>query len=887
MKRNIFALLLVVTLMVALVFTVAPAARASGVDHAFTADNESWDVAQDCVIDIAGFDVAINVTGNPNVVVIDSKNLEVLSGAEAGKLTVNGDCTINDVNLYGDYRYLKVENADNTYSFHTFNMSITRTGVNVGDKAVCMETAFIANDVVREMITEYGIKSITKDTYYPVTSRYQFGDKNGVHAWYSLMGSLEAEQLNESRTFCAYVKIGDVVIDGLQRVEIIPANVLGKINEEYASGKYTGASLELADRLYAENEQLQQYLPAMRYTPVKPVQNEIIKAYDVYTLENKAELLIDFAEYIENAENLPLTFTVQHGEETLTLDGSRYTFLLGSYTDAVTYETFAVTVSYTVDGEEQSAAYTLKLALKDSTANRLVNGGFEDGMIGWDKVGNIGDVSTNKSYWKEEFGMDGEKMFSAYEPADLEKNVGTLTSSTFKVGGSGFVTFKIGAMRDGNYVYIDVVDAETKNILARYYNGLWEGTDCTLVAYKADLNAFAGKEVFFRISDNADSGYGLFFADSFVTYYENEPEGFNYATPVGYTVSGTIYDLFNGGFEMGDVQGWWSDGEIGLVTNANGYWGDNIPYNKDGEFLFTGVESHGADTMREGNRGTLTSSVFEIAGSGWISFKLGGGGSDLCYVQILDAVTNEVLARYHQQAQQDAVLIQYVADLSAYMGKTVRIQVVDYASSGWGCVSFDSVKTYYASAAELPAGITANNIFPGAYNVANGSFENGLDGWHMNIWEAGAHNTLGWVESAEHNAGWYTKNDGRKDGNNLFTFCRPDGTNCENTKGELVSSTFTLKKDSFVSFRFGGAGTREVRIELVRADGEVIARFYNEAEGKINTEMFAYFYQYAGETADCFFRVVDDSVSNYGCFVVDDFRVNLEAAPEGFIAAIW
>ena len=50
--------------------------------------------------------------------------------------------------------------------------------------------------------------------------------------------------------------------------------------------------------------------------------------------------------------------------------------------------------------------------------------------------------------------------------------------------------------------------------------------------------------------------------------------------------------------------------------------------------------------------------------------------------------------------------------------------------------------------------------------------------------------------------------------------------------------------------------------------------------------MFAYFYKYTGETADCFFRVVDDSVSNYGCFVVDDFRANLEAAPEGFIEAI-
>ena len=478
-------------------------------------------------------------------------------------------------------------------------------------------------------------------------------------------------------------------------------------------------------------------------------------------------------------------------------------------------------------------------------------------------------------------------MFSAYEPVDLEKNVGTLTSSTFTVGGSGFVTFKVGAMRDENYVYIDVVDANTKQILARYYNGLWEGTDCTLVAYKANLSAFMGKEVFFRISDNADSGYGLFFADSFVTYYENEPEGFNPATPVSYAVSGTIYDVFNGSFEMGNVQGWWNNGEIGVVTNATGYWGDNIPYDKVGDYLFTGVESFGADTMREGNKGSLTSSVFEIGGTGWISFKLGGGGHALCYVQVIDAVTGEVLARYHQQAQQDAKLIQYVADLSAYIGRTARIQVVDQAENGWGCVSFDNVVTYYPAVAVLPEGIVANDIKVVAnYKIENGSFENGLEGWHMNIWEAGAHNTLGWVESAEHDAGWYTKNDDRKDGNNLFTFCKPDGTNCENTKGELVSSTFTLKQNAYVSFRFGGAGTREVRVELVKADGTVIARFYNEAPGKMNTEMHAYFYQYTGEETECFFRVVDDSVSNYGCFVVDDFRVNLETAPEGFIAAI-
>ncbi|MBQ3495192.1 MAG: hypothetical protein IJN78_00020 [Clostridia bacterium] len=547
---------------------------------------------------------------------------------------------------------------------------------------------------------------------------------------------------------------------------------------------------------------------------------------------------------------------------------------------------------------ESESEFARACITKDSSEYIMKNGDFEDGLTGWTKVGNIGDVSSDTHYWLNDpesaegyaFGMEGKKMFSAYAPGAEEKAVGTLTSPTFTVGGSGFVTFKVGAMKDGNYVFIDVVDAQTKQILARYYNGSWQDrTDdrksgCTLVAYKADLSEHLGKEVFFRISDNADSNYGLFFVDSFKTYYGQEPQGFNVATPVDYAVSGTIYDLFNGGFELGDNRGWWNVGEIGVVTNATGYWKENTPYGKDGEYLFTGVESFGADTMREGNKGSLTSPVFEIGGTGWISFKLGGGGNEFCYVQVIDVATNEILARYHQQAQQDAVLIQYVADLSAHIGKTARIQVVDYASEGWGCVSFDSVVTYYASTDNLPAGHTANNI--DTYSVGNGSFENGLNGWKMNIWEAGAHNTLGWVESSEHDAGWYTKNDGRKDGNNLFTFCRPDGTNCEGTKGELVSSTFNLEKGKYVSFRFGGAGTRDVYIQLVRADGTVIATFYNEAPGKANTEMYAYYYQYTGETTACFFRVYDNSVSNYGCFVVDDFRANLESAPEGFIAAI-
>ena len=639
-------------------------------------------------------------------------------------------------------------------------------------------------------------------------------------------------------------------------------------------------------------------------TPIV-VAPEVLREYDLYALANKESITLDLSENIYNSDNLELFYSVKYADRVEELDGSLYTFTLGSYTDKVTNEVITVTVTYTANGSQSTLTYDYKLAIKDTTAYRLVNGGFENGLDAWDKVGNIGDVSSDSSYWVEEwendgkgylFGMDGEYMFSAYAEGAYESAVGTLTSSKFTVGGSGFVTFKLGAAKDGNYVYVDVIDADTKEILARYYNGLWaETTDglksgCTLIAYKADLSKFSGREVYFRISDNADSGYGLFFVDSFVTYYESEPEGFNAATPVNYEISGTIYDVFNGGFEMGDVQGWWNNGTPGHVTNADAFF-SGVAYGKDGNFLYSGVEDFQAGNGLEGNRGVLTSSVFEIGGTGYISFMLGGGGNSLCYVQVIDSTTGEILARYRQQAMNDAVLVTYVADLSAYIGRSARIQVVDQAVNNWGCVSFDNVVTYYASKDELPSGLTAEDIKASInYNIENGSFETGnIDGWTMDITEAGTHNTLGWVLETEMDAGWYAKNDETKDGKYLFTFAQPGDINCESSKGTLTSSTFTLKQGAFVSFKFGAAGNvsnHDVYIELCRADGTVIARFYNDAEGKVNTRMNAYYYQYTDTEVECFFRAVDNSTGDYGCLVLDDFKVNLESAPEGYIPAI-
>ena len=54
-------------------------------------------------------------------------------------------------------------------------------------------------------------------------------------------------------------------------------------------------------------------------------------------------------------------------------------------------------------------------------------------------------------------------------------------------------------------------------------------------------------------------------------------------------------------------------------------------------------------------------------------------------------------------------LIQYKADLTAYMGKSVYIRVVDYAENEWGCLAVDDFITYYSTLDELPNAILINN----------------------------------------------------------------------------------------------------------------------------------------------------------------------------------
>ena len=388
-----------------------------------------------------------------------------------------------------------------------------------------------------------------------------------------------------------------------------------------------------------------------------------------------------------------------------------------------------------IDSESFLAKYESDI-MPDSEY-QVTNGGFETGdLTGWTLAGDkIGIVTNAAGWWDANFPYNkkGSWLFSGIvdEGAGvLESHKGTLTSSAFTVGGSGYITFMLGGGGNPLQCYISIIDAETGEELARYANRLFNdrGTDilnhgsnlANMVWYKADLSAFMGRSVKIQVVDNSINNWGLVTVDSFVTYYKDValvPEKANLAIdikpgPASDKILGEDdpYQVLNGDFETGDLTGWTLDGAIGYVSGQDVFWknADKL-YNKDGMYLFSGVED--VNGWMEGAHGTLTSSTFIIGGSGYITFKLGGGYNPECYIEIVDVDTETVIAKYHNDNadSNEGRMFQFKADLSEYMGREVYIRVVDNAHEAWGCLAVDSFITYYSSVDELPEATLIEN----------------------------------------------------------------------------------------------------------------------------------------------------------------------------------
>lgn len=337
------------------------------------------------------------------------------------------------------------------------------------------------------------------------------------------------------------------------------------------------------------------------------------------------------------------------------------------------------------------------------------------------------------------------------------------------------------------------------------------------------------------------------------------------------------YQIENGGFETGDLSGWQQVSGTAFksagVTNDSfdSVYNGAVSYNKDGEYFY--------GRYNESAVGKMKSSVFEIAGSGYITFKLGAGKSvALTYISIVDAESGIELARfgntmfnstdYMQNAEdyREANLIPYVADLSKYKGHTAYILVVDDSTANWGFLTMDSFVTYYEDKPDTVAYYEAKDIKPIFPNktvtpnaLYNGDFKYNLNGWSV-IGEDGCF-----------------KDEHINSNNRLSN--RPD----EDKVGVLRSGSFKVGGQNIMSFRLGATKHPEMTyltIKEVGTNKEVIRTYSNRWKSSDEEKTHLYFVDLQDYKDKCLYiEVVDNSRGDWGLVTLEDIITFYSALP--------
>lgn len=349
----------------------------------------------------------------------------------------------------------------------------------------------------------------------------------------------------------------------------------------------------------------------------------------------------------------------------------------------------------------------------------IVNGDFEEisagKWVGWtrqDAAFNFrGVVGTEKIN-----GAPLEKSGSYYFAGTQGGNPamrGTLTSDLFKLGGNGYITFKMGGGKNTEKVYVDFFVQGTEAPVAHVVNSDCDGVFITehLITKIVDLSKYVGKNVYIVITDN-DDGNDLSYVnvDAFKvckTMDEVEAAKAEYARQIEefgekpFIEDETSNQIQNPGFETGDLTGWvLLEGtaltRAAIVPTEQRYWTDRAVYG-EGEYYLDG-SNNGA--IQESLTGAIRSSKFTLGGDGFISFMMGSGNGG-SYVALCDGNTDEELIKMENSYFSDPALaltlLRMYMDASEHLGKVVYLKVVDANDGSKGGFAFVNVDDFRVS----------------------------------------------------------------------------------------------------------------------------------------------------------------------------------------------
>ena len=347
----------------------------------------------------------------------------------------------------------------------------------------------------------------------------------------------------------------------------------------------------------------------------------------------------------------------------------------------------------------------------------IVNGDFEDvstgAWVGWtrqDAAFNFRGVVDSEKNRGVDMEMSGAHYFSGTAGGNPPMR-GTLTSDVFKLGGNGFITFKMGAGKNTEKVYVEFFEDGKEEPIAHVTNDDCDGVYITehLITKVVDLSAYIGKKIYIKATDNDDGNdYSYLNLDGFKVLSTDEEVATARAEhdrqieqygPKPFVEDESAGDVVNGGFETGDLSGWLllegtAFSQANIVPTSQRYWDDRAVYG-EGEFYLDGNNN---GMVQESAVGAIRSTKFTLGGDGYISFMIGAGNGN-CYVALCDGATDEELLTVRNEYFSDPALaltlLRVYVDASDYLGKVVYLKVVD-ANDGGG-FAFMNVDDFRAS----------------------------------------------------------------------------------------------------------------------------------------------------------------------------------------------
>ena len=271
-------------------------------------------------------------------------------------------------------------------------------------------------------------------------------------------------------------------------------------------------------------------------------------------------------------------------------------------------------------------------------AEDIVNGDFEENAdgkwVGWtreDAAFNARGVVSDEKINNVPMEKSGDNYFAGSKGGNPVMR-GTLTSDVFKLGGNGFITFKMGAGKDHEKVYVEFFQEGNDTPIAHVANEDCDGIYITehLITKVVNLSQYIGKNIYIVATDN-DDGSDLAYVnlDAFhvcqsddevaAAQAEHDRQIEEYGEKP-FEEDPTSNDIVNGGFETGDTTGWLVvDGTALTVANvvptSQYYWEDRSVYG-DGEYYLDG-SNNGA--TQESLTGAIRSTKFTLGGDGYIT----------------------------------------------------------------------------------------------------------------------------------------------------------------------------------------------------------------------------------------------------------------------------